>query len=58
MLFGALAAGADGMQRDAGIPPEFASIAAAMMILGMLIASTAQRARRAAPVTIQSDAGS
>ncbi len=58
LLFGALAAGADGMQRDAGIPPEFASIAAAMMILGMLIASTVQRARGAAPAPIRSDAGS
>lgn len=44
-MFGALAAGADGMQRDAGVPPEFATVAAAMIILGTLVAATMQRRR-------------
>ena len=44
VMFGALGAGADGMQRDAGIPAEFATIVAALVILGALVLSTVQRA--------------
>ena len=36
IFFGALGAGADAMQRDAGIPSEFASVLAAVIILGVL----------------------
>lgn len=35
-LFGALGAGADAMQRNAGVPSEFAAVAAALVVLGML----------------------
>lgn len=35
-LFGALGAGADAMQRDASIPSEFATVVAAIVILGVL----------------------
>lgn len=43
VMFGALGAGADGMQRDAGIPAEFAAVVAALVILGALVVSTVQR---------------
>jgi ABC-type uncharacterized transport system permease subunit len=43
MLFGALGAGADAMQRDAGVPPEFAAVTAAIIILGLLAAPFVQR---------------
>jgi simple sugar transport system permease protein len=36
ILFGALGAGADAMQRDAGVPAEFAAVAAALVVLGVL----------------------
>lgn len=35
-LFGALGAGADAMQRDAGIPAAFGSVLAAVVVLGVL----------------------
>jgi ABC-type uncharacterized transport system permease subunit len=43
MLFGALGAGADAMQRDAGVPPEFAAVTAAIIILGLLVAPAVHR---------------
>lgn len=49
VLFGALSAGADGMQRDAGIPAEFAAVVAALVILGTILVSAARRTR-ATPV--------
>jgi simple sugar transport system permease protein len=36
VLFGALGAGADAMQRDAGVPAEFAAVATALVVLGVL----------------------
>lgn len=42
-LFGALAAGADAMQRDAGVPAEFASVAAAFIVLGVLAVPSMRR---------------
>lgn len=48
VMFGALGAGADGMQRDAGIPAEFASVVAALIILGTLAVSAARRAHNPA----------
>ena len=45
MLFGALGAGADAMQRDAGVPAEFAAVAAALVILGVLAVPGAARLR-------------
>lgn len=36
IFFGALGAGADAMQREAAVPPEFASVIAAIVILGVL----------------------
>ena len=47
ILFGALGAGADAMQRDAGVPAEFASVAAALVILGVLAVPGASRLRAA-----------
>jgi ABC-type uncharacterized transport system permease subunit len=44
VVFGALGAGADSMQRDAQVPPEVASVLTAIVILGMLAAP--QFARR------------
>jgi ABC-type uncharacterized transport system permease subunit len=44
VLFGALGAGADAMQRDAGVPPEFAAVTAAIIILGLLAAPAVHRA--------------
>lgn len=38
ILFGALGAGADAMQRDAGVPAELAAVVAALVVLGMLAA--------------------
>ncbi len=35
-LFGALGAGADAMQRDAGVPAEFATVVTALVVLGVL----------------------
>ena len=35
-VFGALGAGADAMQRDAGVPAELAAVVAALVVLGML----------------------
>ncbi len=43
-LFGALGSGADAMQRNAGIPAEFAAVVAAMIVLGVLAAPALQRA--------------
>jgi ABC-type uncharacterized transport system permease subunit len=43
VLFGALGAGADAMQRDAGVPPEFAAVTAAIIILGLLAAPAVHR---------------
>lgn len=48
ILFGALGAGADAMQRDAGVPAEFAAVAAALVILGVLVVPAAQRLTRPA----------
>ena len=45
ILFGALGAGADAMQRDAGVPAEFASVAAALVILGVLAVPGLSRLR-------------
>jgi len=42
-LFGALAAGADAMQRDAGVPAEFASVVAALIVLGVLAVPSLRR---------------
>lgn len=36
LFFGALGAGADAMQREAAVPPELASVVAAIVILGVL----------------------
>lgn len=41
LFFGALGAGADAMQRNAGIPAEFALLVAALCILGVLAVSRA-----------------
>lgn len=51
VVFGALGAGADAMQRDAQVPAEMASVLAALVILGMLAAPRfAERfARSSAP---------
>jgi simple sugar transport system permease protein len=38
IFFGALGAGADAVQRDAGVPAEMASVVAALVILGLLVA--------------------
>ena len=46
-LFGAIGAGADAMQRDAAIPAEFAAVAAALVVLGVLAAPGIQRVRLA-----------
>jgi ABC-type uncharacterized transport system permease subunit len=43
VFFGALGAGADTMQRDAGVPPEFASVVAAVVLLGLLAAPVARK---------------
>jgi ABC-type uncharacterized transport system permease subunit len=40
IVFGMLGAGADAMQRDAQVPPELASVMAAVVILGMLAIPT------------------
>jgi simple sugar transport system permease protein len=48
ILFGALGAGADAMQRDAGVPAEFAAVAAALVILGVLALPAARRLLRPA----------
>lgn len=40
VFFGALGSGADAMQRNAGIPAEFASVLAAVIILGVLAIPT------------------
>ncbi len=37
IFFGALGAGADAVQRDAGVPAELASVVAALVILGLLV---------------------
>ena len=44
VFFGALGSGADAMQRNAGIPAEFASVLAAMVVLGVLAIPAAQAA--------------
>jgi simple sugar transport system permease protein len=44
-LFGALGAGADAMQRDAGVPAEFAAVAAALVVLGVLAVPSVRRFR-------------
>jgi simple sugar transport system permease protein len=43
ILFGALGAGADAMQRDAGVPAEIASVAAATIILSLLAVPAVRR---------------
>ncbi len=43
-LFGALGSGADAMQRNAGIPAEFASVVAALIVLGVLAVPVLQSA--------------
>jgi ABC-type uncharacterized transport system permease subunit len=43
VLFGALSAGADAMQRDAAVPAEFAAVTAAVVILGLLAAPAVHR---------------
>ncbi|MDA1081938.1 MAG: ABC transporter permease [Gemmatimonadetes bacterium] len=42
VLFGALGSGADSMQRNAGIPAEFASVLAAVILLGVLALPAAE----------------
>jgi simple sugar transport system permease protein len=52
VLFGMLGAGADAMQRDAGVPSELAAVTAAIVILGMLAAPAfARRRARTEPAT-------
>lgn len=43
VFFGALGAGADAVQRDAGVPAEMASVIAAVVILGLLMMPAGQR---------------
>ena len=45
ILFGALGAGADAMQRDAGVPAEFAAVTAALIVLGVLAVPGVNRIR-------------
>jgi simple sugar transport system permease protein len=45
VLFGALGAGADAMQRDAGVPAELAGVIAALVVLGMLALPGVSRVR-------------
>lgn len=42
IFFGALGSGADAMQRNAGIPAEFASVLAAIVVLGVLAIPSAR----------------
>lgn len=43
VFFGALGAGADAVQRDAGVPAEMASVVAALVILGLLMLPAGHR---------------
>lgn len=50
LFFGALGTGADAMQRNAGIPAEFATLVASLCILGVLAAAALRsRARAVVP---------
>ena len=46
VLFGALGAGADAMQRDAGVPAELGTMFAALVVLAVLVTQVVRQSRR------------
>jgi ABC-type uncharacterized transport system permease subunit len=50
VLFGALGAGADAMQRDAGVPAELGSVLAALVVLAVLVAQVIRAPQRSAAI--------